>query len=71
VQDLYGVPVQIRRNCDTVFLFAGMTDRMVFTMMMNQLGIKGMFAWDDYQNLQFRTIVVIDYTRDGIKIKLA
>jgi hypothetical protein len=29
-QDIFGVPVQIRRNCDSVWLFAGMTDKMMF-----------------------------------------
>jgi hypothetical protein len=33
IQDLYGVPPQIRRNCDSVFLFAGMTDKSMFGMM--------------------------------------
>jgi hypothetical protein len=28
-QDMFGV-VQIRRNCDTVWSFAGMTDKLVF-----------------------------------------
>jgi hypothetical protein len=40
-QDIYGLPVQLRRNYDTVFLFAGMTDRLSFSMILNQLGVGG------------------------------
>jgi hypothetical protein len=29
-QDIFGIPVQIRRNCDSVWLFAGMTDKLMF-----------------------------------------
>jgi hypothetical protein len=70
VQDLYGVPVSIRRSCDAIFLFSGMTDMMIFNMMMKQLGLKGMFTWEEYQNLPYRAIVVINYMKDGIKIKV-
>jgi hypothetical protein len=38
-QDIFGVPVQLRRNCDTVWLFAVLTDKTVFGMMMAQLGL--------------------------------
>jgi predicted house-cleaning noncanonical NTP pyrophosphatase (MazG superfamily) len=38
-QDMFGVPVQIRRNCVTVWIFAGMTDKLVFGMIMNQFGL--------------------------------
>jgi hypothetical protein len=38
-QDMFDVPVQIRRNCDTVWIFAGMTDKLVFGMIMNQFGL--------------------------------
>jgi hypothetical protein len=40
-QDIFGVPVQIRRICDSVWLFAGMTDKMMFSMVMNQVGLNG------------------------------
>jgi hypothetical protein len=29
---MFGIPVQIRINCDTVWLFAGMTDKLMFSM---------------------------------------
>jgi hypothetical protein len=40
-QDMFGISVQIRRNCDTVWLFAGMTDKIMFSMIMNQVGLNG------------------------------
>jgi hypothetical protein len=48
VQDIYRLPVQLRRNCDSLFIFAGMTDRMVFGMMVSQLGINGLINWETY-----------------------
>jgi hypothetical protein len=70
VQDLFGLPVQLRRNCDTIFLFAGMTDKLAFGMMLNQLGIRSLVKWEDYSKLPYRTVLVVDYLPDGIKIKL-
>jgi hypothetical protein len=70
IQDMYGVPVDIRRNCDTIFLFAGMTHRVMFGMMISQLGIRDLLTWDVYSQLGFRGVVVIDYTRQGTKIKI-
>jgi hypothetical protein len=37
VQDFYGVPVDIRRNCDMIFLFAGIKDKLSFGMIVTQL----------------------------------
>jgi hypothetical protein len=70
VQDLYGIPVQIRRNCDTIFLFAGMTDKMAFGMMISQLGLNGLIKWDSYRALPYRSVIVIDYLPEGIKLKV-
>jgi hypothetical protein len=70
VQDMYGVPVDIRRNCDTIFLFAGMTDKLVFGMMLTQLGIRDLLSWEMYNQLSYRGVVVINYTRLGTKIKI-
>jgi hypothetical protein len=33
IQDMYGIVPQLKRNCDTIFLFAGMTDRHMFGVM--------------------------------------
>jgi hypothetical protein len=70
IQDIYGVPVQLRRNCDSIFLFAGMTDRMAFSMMTNQLGISNTVKWDMYSSLPSRGILVIDYVKGEIKVRV-
>jgi hypothetical protein len=49
VQDIHGLPVQLRCNYDTVFLFSGMTDRLPFNMILNQRGVGGMVTWEQYQ----------------------
>jgi hypothetical protein len=69
VQDIFGIPVQLRRNCDTIFLFAGMTDRMAFGMMVKQLGIHGLVKWDTYRSLPERGILLVDYIPQGVKLR--
>jgi hypothetical protein len=44
-QDMFGIPIQIRRNCDSVWLFAGITDKMMFSMIMSQVGLSGREWW--------------------------
>jgi hypothetical protein len=66
VQDIYGVPMQLRRNCDSVFIFAGMTDRMAFCMMINKLGINGLISWETYSQIPYRGILLVDYLPQGI-----
>jgi hypothetical protein len=68
VQDIFGVPVKIRRNCDAVWIFAGFTDKTAFGIMMSQLGLSGKFLWDQYSSLEYRDVMVISYGRDGIKV---
>jgi hypothetical protein len=68
IQDMYGISPQIRRNCDTIFLFAGLTDKHLFAVMMSQLGLS--ITWDFYKQLPYRGMLVIDYTKNGEKIKL-
>jgi hypothetical protein len=69
IQDMYGISPQIRRNCDTIFLFAGLTDKHLFAVMMSQLGLSDI-SWEFYKQIPYRGILVIDYTKDGEKIKL-
>jgi hypothetical protein len=69
-QDIFGVPVQIRRKCDSVWLFAEMTDKMMFSMIMNQIGLNGKDWWEEYSELNFRDVMIIDFSLDGTKIKL-
>jgi hypothetical protein len=58
-EDIFGVPVQIRRNCDSVWLFAGMTDKIVFSIVMNQVGLNGKDWWEEYFDLNFRDVMII------------
>jgi hypothetical protein len=53
-----------------VFLFAGMTDKMAFGMILSQLGIKNLLSWERYTQLGYRGVVVINYDRYGTKIKI-
>jgi hypothetical protein len=69
-RDIFGVPVQIRRNCDSIWIFAGMTDKMMFGMMMSHLGFNGKDLWENYSELNFRDVMIIDYSSDGSKIKI-
>jgi hypothetical protein len=58
-QDMFGVPVQFRRNCYTVWIFAGMTDKLVFRMIMNQFGLNFKDWWETYSELKFRDVLII------------
>jgi hypothetical protein len=69
-QDMFGVPIQIRRNCDTVWIFAGMTDKLVFGMIVNQFGLNFKDWWDIYSELKFRDVLIIDFSSEGTKIKI-
>jgi hypothetical protein len=53
-----------------IWLFAGMTDRTVFGIMMSQLGLNGKESWAEYSNLRFRDILLIDYSAEGTLIKI-
>jgi hypothetical protein len=68
IQDMYGIAPQLKRNCDTIFLFAGMTDKHLFGTMMAHLGIK--LSWDLYKTLPHRGILIVDYTKNGERIKI-
>jgi hypothetical protein len=69
-QDVFGIPPQIKRNCDTVWIFAGMTDRSMFGIMMAQFGLDGKQYWAMYSNLNYRDVFIIDYAQTGTKIKI-
>jgi hypothetical protein len=66
---MFGIPVQIRRNCDSVWLFAGMRDKMMFSMIMSELGLNERKWWENYSELNFRDVMIIDFSSDGTKIK--
>jgi hypothetical protein len=69
VQDIFGVPVKIRRNCDAIWIFAGMTDRMAFGMMCSQLGLNAKELWETYRQLDPRGAMIVEYGVDGESIR--
>jgi hypothetical protein len=69
VQDIFGVPIKIRRNCDSVWIFSGLTDKYAFSMMLKQQGVTGI-NWEDYNQLQNREVLLISYDNDGTNIQV-
>jgi hypothetical protein len=69
VQDIFGIPVKIRRNCDAIWVFAGMTDRMAFGMMCSQLGLNSKTLWETYRRLPPRGAMIVEYMLDGENIR--
>jgi hypothetical protein len=43
---------------------------MMFSMVMNQVGLNGKDWWEQYSELNFRDAMIIDFSSDGTKIKL-
>jgi hypothetical protein len=68
-QDAFGIPVKFRRNCDSVWLFDGLMDKTMFSMIMSQFVLKGKDWWESYSELNFRDVMIIDFSSDGTKIK--
>jgi hypothetical protein len=71
VQDVFGVPVKIKRNCDAVWIFAGLTDKHAFGMMGRQLGLDDIDRiWLEYKQLEYRDVMIINYTCNGIELQI-
>jgi hypothetical protein len=71
VQDVFGVPIKIKRNCDAVWIFAGLTDKHAFGMMSRQLGLDDIDnTWLEYKQLGYRDVMIIYYTPNGINVQL-
>jgi hypothetical protein len=71
-QDSFGIPPCIKRNVDTVWIFAGMTDKSVFGLMLKQFGmtLPSNSVWEFYtNNLGFHDAMLLDYETDGIKLR--
>jgi hypothetical protein len=71
LQDSFGIPPCIKRNIDTVWIFAGMTDRSMFGLMLRQFGVStpSQNVWDFYSNLGFHDAMVLDYEDGGIELR--
>jgi hypothetical protein len=71
VQDVFGVPIKIKRNCDSIWIFAGLTDRNAFGMMARHLGIDNVQeTWENYKELDYRDALIINYNSNGIELEL-
>jgi hypothetical protein len=46
-----------------------MTDKIMFSMIMNQVGLNGRDWWETYNELNFRDVMIVDFSSDGTKIK--
>ena len=64
LQDMYGIPAQLKRNADSIWIFAGFTDATVFNHTCKQLGspIPPEQLWYIYKSLQSREIMIFDYS---------
>jgi hypothetical protein len=69
VQDIFGVPVKVRRNCDSIWIFAGMNDKMAFGMMCSQLGVSARELWEDYRALPPRGAMIVENGIEGDQIR--
>jgi hypothetical protein len=74
VQDLTGVPPQIRRNLDSLWLFGGNVSRQNFMYFLNQsypdVKEKKEIIWDNYKKLTVNEILLFTYDRHGTKVNV-
>jgi hypothetical protein len=74
VQDLTGVPPQIRRNLDSLWLFGGNVSRQNFMYLLNQsypdVKEKKEIIWDHYRKLAVNEILLFTYDRDETKVSV-
>jgi hypothetical protein len=75
VQDLTGVPPQVRRNLDSLWLFGGNVSRQNFIYLLNQCYLdvkdKKEIIWDNYNKLSVNEILLFTYDRDRPKSKFS
>jgi hypothetical protein len=55
---MFGIPVQIRRNCDSIWIFAGMIDKIMFSIIISQVGLSSRDWWEEYSDLNFRDVMI-------------
>jgi hypothetical protein len=46
-----------------------MIDKTMFSMIMSQVGLSGREWWETYNELNFRDVMIVDFSSDGTKIK--
>jgi hypothetical protein len=72
LQDLFSIPPQIKRNADSIWIFTGFTDKMMFNILCKQFGspVPADELWEIYQQLEYRNAMIFVYDPDGIKINI-
>jgi hypothetical protein len=74
VQDLTGVPPQVRRNLDSLWLFGGNVSRQNFMYLLNQcypdVKDKKEIILENYRKLSVNQILLFTYDRDGTKVEV-
>jgi hypothetical protein len=72
LQDFFSLPPQLKRNADSIWLFSGFTDQTMFGILVRQLGspISSKELWDVYVDLEYRDVLLFDYTNEGVKINI-
>jgi hypothetical protein len=72
VQDLNGVPASIKRNIDTIWFFAGFTDKICFGFIMNQIGCPydTHELYEKYIKLEFRDALIFEYENGVVNVKI-
>jgi hypothetical protein len=72
LQDLFSIPPQIKRNADSIWIFTGFTDKMMFNILCKQFGspVPAEELWDIYQQFEYRNAIIFVYDPDGIKINI-
>jgi hypothetical protein len=71
LQDTFGIPPSIKRNVDSVWIFAGMTDRSMFGLMLKQFGVSipSQKVWEFYSGLGLHDAMLLDYEDGGIELR--
>jgi hypothetical protein len=73
VQEIYGVPPQLRRNLDSLWLFGGFTDKNMFDDIIKKYYGRETVKdelWDEYIHLKARDIMLFNIDNDGTTIKI-
>ncbi|MDR2829473.1 MAG: hypothetical protein LBB45_00255 [Methanobrevibacter sp.] len=71
IQDMFGIPPQVKANLDSLWLFGKFSDKGRFNYLMLQLGQsqKAEHIWNRYQELNHRQAIIFIFNDDGIKRK--
>jgi hypothetical protein len=71
VQDPYNIPVAIRRNIDSLWLFGGFKDENMFKKLMGQFSTGGtnkQEAWEQYLELSVYDVMQFNIRPNGMEI---